>query len=853
MDLEYVCQIVSVWRKTLGYGCLLLLVLGSLTLVSSITSAAPIEGSGWVNLYNMTGIETPEIVRLSYDGSTACIHDKEAYFTELWDVHNESMKTYMDISGTVTDIEFSPDGSMIAIGRGPGFESLGLVIFWASNGTQVPGTHVHTMNYTDDLDWSPDGERIALGTREGEVFIINTKSWEISAEMRFQDAGRIVSIAFSPDGTSLAFLSSNGICTILDADTMEVKEILDERPAEHFHSELSWSTDGNFICYPWWDGVVAVYNTTSFEMEELIYYRSASFSPTRNYLLAGPECLDIADWTNVKTFRGVVGEVLFNTWSGDGNSLALGSPDDTTVRVFVDTDSPAYDHPPRVHIDSPGPGETISSTEVEFNGTSTDDGSVEFVIARIDDHPWFVANGTSNWSWMPPYEELDDGFHLLQVRAYDGTLFSNTCSTRFILNLGSIPNVKPWVTLKYPENGLVMEQPFPVYGLTGDDVAVEFVNISLANVTVEVQPDNLGIWEAVLPWNDLPVGSLILSIRAFDGELWSDYVNASVVVRKDSTEPKPPHVSVHRPVNLEYVQGVVEFAGEAYPPVPEGIVLLQIDGSSMRLAEDYANWTCSVDTRDMGPGRHGILVWAFDGALPSAKVGLTIIVEEYVYVDVLVNSPENNTEVKGSVICTGTVIGSDVIYDVRLRVDQDDPSTVDGTRSWEYELDTTTLEDGQHRLELWATYAGGRSNSSIVFVTVNNSGPGLDLPPSVTISSPSNGTGIEDKVRIQGTATDDHGIDYVQMRIDDGQWVQVDGTESWSFDFEPDSVSEGRHTITVRAFDGGQYSPPISHEYNIVTSGSPVYSGTVLLVLFVVAIVVIAALVYIRTRDRRRD
>lgn len=270
---------IKMWRRefhSISISLILIFLFAFTTLMMLhpvVVEAVSPSDSGWYNLYNITGVEDPEIVRLSPDGSLVCIHDREGYMAELWDVKNETRMTGVWVGGVVTDIEFCPNGTMIAIGRGPGFESTGLVIFSSSNGSEIPGTHVPT-NYTDDLDWSTNGNRIALGTWEGEIFIIDTTTWEIIAETRFMDAGHIVSLAFSPDDTLLAFLSSNGTCTILESDTLEWVADL-ERTTNNFLCELSWSFDGRYLCCPIFDGDVAVYNASTFSVEKIFQLSSA--------------------------------------------------------------------------------------------------------------------------------------------------------------------------------------------------------------------------------------------------------------------------------------------------------------------------------------------------------------------------------------------------------------------------------------------------------------------------------------------------------------------------------------------------------------------------------------------------
>jgi hypothetical protein len=79
-------------------------------------------------------------------------------------------------------------------------------------------------------------------------------------------------------------------------------------------------------------------------------------------------------------------------------------------------------------------------------------------------------------------------------------------------------------------------------------------------------------------------------------------------------------------------------------------------------------------------------------------------------------------------------------------------------------------------------------------------------PPDVTIDYPSEGALLNGTPRpASGSARDPFpmedspGIRLVEARIDDGPWGPANGTGSWTFALE--GLAEGRHTLTVRAWD----------------------------------------------------
>lgn len=78
----------------------------------------------------------------------------------------------------------------------------------------------------------------------------------------------------------------------------------------------------------------------------------------------------------------------------------------------------------------------------------------------------------------------------------------------------------------------------------------------------------------------------------------------------------------------------------------------------------------------------------------------------------------------------------------------------------------------------------------------------VDDPPSVAIDTPSEGDTLSGEVTVEGTAEDPEGeLDAVEVRVDGGDWQEVDGSSSWSFAWETRSVADGEHTVEARAVD----------------------------------------------------
>lgn len=98
---------------------------------------------------------------------------------------------------------------------------------------------------------------------------------------------------------------------------------------------------------------------------------------------------------------------------------------------------------------------------------------------------------------------------------------------------------------------------------------------------------------------------------------------------------------------------------------------------------------------------------------------------------------------------------------------------------------------------------------------------GLDnldgVPPTATITSPANGSGVSGSVNITANASDDIGIERVEFLLD-GALLGSDATSPYAFAWNSATASNGAHVLTARAVDlaGNTGTSP---QVNVTVSG----------------------------------
>lgn len=116
-------------------------------------------------------------------------------------------------------------------------------------------------------------------------------------------------------------------------------------------------------------------------------------------------------------------------------------------------------------------------------------------------------------------------------------------------------------------------------------------------------------------------------------------------------------------------------------------------------------------------------------------------------------------------------------------------------------------------------YAYRGSGTYTITVTVTPSGPDT-TPPTISITSPANGATVtSSSVTVTWTGSDSgSGINYYETRLDGGSWINKGTSTSHTYT----GVSNGAHTVDVRAWDKAGNSAMDSHTFNVNVSGGTV-------------------------------
>jgi prepilin-type N-terminal cleavage/methylation domain-containing protein len=105
--------------------------------------------------------------------------------------------------------------------------------------------------------------------------------------------------------------------------------------------------------------------------------------------------------------------------------------------------------------------------------------------------------------------------------------------------------------------------------------------------------------------------------------------------------------------------------------------------------------------------------------------------------------------------------------------------------------------------------------------------------PVISIDNPAGGTTVSGTINIDGTAAapSERTIAMVRLKIDDDPWITILNSSIWEFEWDTTKVTNGNHTLTVRAIDSeGCYS---EQSITVNVSNSPSVTPQVFCTLFV--------------------
>ena len=152
--------------------------------------------------------------------------------------------------GSINGIQYSPDGAHLAVAT-----SIGIWLCDTTTYQEVALLAGHTGSVTS-IAFSPNGGTLASGSRDKTVRLWNAETGALKQTLAGHK-GAVNSIAFSPDGRVFVSGDVDRTVRLWDAVTLEPKRTLSGHTGSV--ESLAFSPDGKMLVSGSWDGTILVW------------------------------------------------------------------------------------------------------------------------------------------------------------------------------------------------------------------------------------------------------------------------------------------------------------------------------------------------------------------------------------------------------------------------------------------------------------------------------------------------------------------------------------------------------------------------------------------------------------------
>jgi spore germination cell wall hydrolase CwlJ-like protein len=347
----------------------------------------------------------------------------------------------------------------------------------------------------------------------------------------------------------------------------------------------------------------------------------------------------------------------------------------------------------------------------------------------------------------------------------------------------------PSISITSPANGATISGSSSLAAsVSAGSSAVSSVQLAIDGVvksTLTASP-----WTFAIDTTSLTNGQHTLAVTATDAN--AKTASASITVTVNNA---PLAVSITSPANGASVKGTVTLSATATGPAAISYVAFFLDG--VQIGNDTSSpYSVSLDTTRYTDGQHTLSARAVDSKSSAAEQKITVVLNNTGTAKpvpaVTITSPSNGQQVSGTVAVNATVTSSVTLSKVTMTVDGVLVGTLAGT-PYQWSLNTNSLSNGQHVLNITATDTSG--TVGYMSITVNVQNQALQL----TLRSPANGTMSLPSFNVTGDILFGTGQLTVKV-LDAGNQIAGAQVQS-SFSVPVSGLSLGQHTVTIVVSD----------------------------------------------------
>lgn len=501
---------------------------------------------------------------------------------------------------------------------------------------------------------------------------------------------------------------------------------------------------------------------------------------------------------------------------------------DAAVEVHVNNTNPA-NKAPKIWIEVPGNNTEVKGT-ITFRGHATDDVKVKLVDLVINSKEYQATDTSGNnswWSWKLVFDttKLDNGKYWISAWAWDNEVKGG--SDKILIIVNNTENHWPYVNITHPKNEARISGMITITGhawdIDGNVTTVWLViNEKHYNATDTSTNSSWYTWSLKFNTTILKDDEYKIKVLAKDdgGKLGDEGI---WIIVKNTKENKEPHVTITHPKNEATVKGIITIKGRAWDD-DGSIKSVKVRIFEVNyLAKDtsgngsWYTWSLMFNTSKLKDGEYRVSALAMDNGEKLTDAHIWIIIKNTVEnkePHIEIYHPKNEATVKGIITIKGHAWDSDgkvVLVQVKLGDTYHNAMDNSGNSSWynwSFQLNTTTLKDGEHKIIAIAKDNLSKLGDTHIWIIVKNKACKENREPIIKITHPSKDANVSGVIKIKGTAWDYDGkVTKVKIIINK---VWLDATDDsgnsswfkWSLKFDTTKLKNGEYKITGAVYDG---------------------------------------------------
>ncbi|MBI4427525.1 MAG: T9SS type A sorting domain-containing protein [Ignavibacteriales bacterium] len=198
---------------------------------------------------------------------------------------------------------------------------------------------------------------------------------------------------------------------------------------------------------------------------------------------------------------------------------------------------------------------------------------------------------------------------------------------------------------------------------------------------------------------------------------------------------------------------------------------------------------------------------------------------------VAITFPAIGATVSGTTTVTANASDNMGVVGVQFKVDGNNLGSEDISSPYAVSLNSVQLSNGSHTISAVARDAAGNTATSSVSVSVLNSSVDT-TPPTITWSSPVNGSSVLGTVTLSVSASDNIGVAGVQFKVDGINFGSEVSSAPYSLAWNTTQVANGSHTVSAVARDAAGNTSTSFVTVTVSNSTTPPPSVTSDLIVF---------------------